>query len=121
MTYYFIIPGLGNSGPEHWQTYFEKSGPHFFRIEQQEWESPVCDDWIETIDKHLTDFDCSKAVLIGHSLGCAAIVGHWAAKFKKTIKGALLVAPSDPESALYHFQLPVLHHFPWKEFNVGQS
>jgi len=26
MTNYFIVPGLGNSGPEHWQTYFEKSG-----------------------------------------------------------------------------------------------
>ena len=26
MTNYFIIPGLGNSGPDHWQTYFEKQG-----------------------------------------------------------------------------------------------
>ncbi|WP_291125277.1 alpha/beta hydrolase [Flavobacterium sp. UBA6031] len=34
MTNYLIIPGLGNSGPEHWQTYFEKSGDNFFRIHQ---------------------------------------------------------------------------------------
>ena len=42
MTNYFIVPGLGNSGPEHWQTYFEKSGSNFQRIEQQEWEAPAC-------------------------------------------------------------------------------
>ncbi|MFM2326283.1 MAG: hypothetical protein RIR31_485, partial [Bacteroidota bacterium] len=25
MTNYFIVPGLGNSGAEHWQTFFENS------------------------------------------------------------------------------------------------
>jgi predicted alpha/beta hydrolase family esterase len=29
MTNYLIIPGLGNSGPEHWQTYFESTGNTF--------------------------------------------------------------------------------------------
>jgi predicted alpha/beta hydrolase family esterase len=41
MTNNFIIPGLGNSGPEHWQTYFENSAENFLRINQQEWDAPV--------------------------------------------------------------------------------
>lgn len=36
MTNYFIIPGLGNSGDEHWQTFFEQTGNNFQRIVQQE-------------------------------------------------------------------------------------
>lgn len=32
MISYLIVPGLGNSGPEDWQTYFENSAPNFTRI-----------------------------------------------------------------------------------------
>jgi predicted alpha/beta hydrolase family esterase len=102
MTTYLIIPGLGNSGEEHWQTYFENSGNNFLRIQQQEWDAPVCKDWIETIDKAISAYDLSTVILIGHSLGCMAIV-HWAKKFNRKIKGALLVAPSDPEATHYIF------------------
>ena len=51
MNNYFIVPGLGNSGPEHWQTFFESTGDNFQRIEQQEWDAPECNDWIAAIDK----------------------------------------------------------------------
>ena len=102
MTNYLIVPGLGNSGPEHWQTYFQNSGDNFYRIEQEEWDSPTCEKWIETIDKKVSEFDISSVVLIGHSLGCSAIA-HWAKKYKRQIKGALLVAPSDPEATHYNF------------------
>lgn len=102
MTNYFIVPGLGNSGPEHWQTYFETLGDNFQRVNQQEWDAPACKDWIETIDKSISDYDLSTVVLIGHSLGCSAIA-HWAAKYKRKIKGAMLVAPSDMEAPQYTF------------------
>ncbi|MBL0152983.1 MAG: alpha/beta hydrolase [Chitinophagaceae bacterium] len=102
MTQYFIIPGLGNSGPDHWQSYFESSGSNFIRVNQQEWDAPSCEDWINTLENTLSQYDLSNAVLIGHSLGCMTIV-HWATRFKKKIKGALLVAPSDPEADVYTF------------------
>jgi hypothetical protein len=102
MTHYFIVPGLGNSGPEHWQNYFEQSGDNFFRINQREWDAPTCTDWIETIDKAIESNDPSTIVLIGHSLGCITIA-HWAKQFGKIIKGALLVAPSDIENPVYTF------------------
>jgi len=102
MTNYFIVPGLGNSGEEHWQTYFEKSDNRFQRINQQEWNAPACIDWIRTIENAIADYEPETVVLIGHSLGCLAIA-HWAARYGKKIKGALLVAPSDFEAPQYTF------------------
>jgi uncharacterized protein len=102
MTNYFIVPGLGNSGEEHWQTYFETKGSNFVRINQKEWDSPNCEDWIQTIDATLTDIDLSTVVLIGHSLACCTIA-HWAKRYGKKIKGALLVAPSDLDAPNYNF------------------
>jgi uncharacterized protein len=102
MTNYLLIPGLGNSGPEHWQTYFQNSGNNFYRIEQQEWDSPSCKEWIKIIDKKVSEFDPATVVLIAHSLGCCTIA-HWANIYQKQIKGALLVAPSDLEAPQYTF------------------
>jgi len=102
MNHYFIVPGLGDSGPEHWQTFFESAGNNFQRIIQHEWDAPNCSDWITTIDKALSGYDLSTVILIGHSLGCTAIA-HWATQYNKKIKGALLVAPSDIENPVYTF------------------
>lgn len=102
MINYLIVPGLGNSGPQHWQTYFENSAGNFKRIIQQEWDAPNCKDWIETIDKVVASYDPSTVTLIGHSLGCSTIA-HWAKHYGRKIKGALLVAPSDVESSQYKF------------------
>ena len=57
MTNYFTVPGLGNSGEKHWQTFFEQSLPNIQRIQQTEWDTPRCIDWIETIDKTIMDYD----------------------------------------------------------------
>ena len=102
MTNNFIIPGLGNSGPDHWQTYFENSAANFQRIHQQEWDAPVCNDWIETIENTIADYNPESVILIGHSPGCAAIT-HWAKQYNKKVKGALLVAPSDIDAPQYTF------------------
>jgi len=97
--YCFILPGLNNSGPQHWQTYWEnKYG--FTRIEQTEWDTPVCEEWISTIENVVVKFPLKEVILIGHSLACCAIV-NWAARYKHVVKGALLVSPSDTEAASY--------------------
>ena len=54
------------------------------------------------MDKKVIEFDLSTVVLIAHSLGCPTIA-HWAKKYKRKIKGALLVAPSDLEAVQYSF------------------
>jgi predicted alpha/beta hydrolase family esterase len=125
MTNYFIVPGLGNSGPEHWQTYFENSGDNFRRIVQQEWNEPNCTDWIATIDKAIEGYDPATVILIGHSLGCTTIA-QWAKRYVKNIKGALLVAPSDVENPVYTFPVtgfsPIpLQAIPFKTIVVAST
>ena len=99
-TRFFIVPGLGNSGPAHWQTYFERVHPDFTRIQQREWDAPDRAEWVATIEQALAGEDLDNVVLIAHSLGCST-VAHWAAAHGHRIKGALLVAPSDVETAHY--------------------
>ena len=96
MTNYFIVPGLGGSGPDHWQTYFETTGDNFQRIIQQDWDAPDIDKWIATIEAALSGYDPETIILVGHSLGCPTIA-QWASLSEKKIKGALLVAPPDLE------------------------
>ena len=87
-----ILPGLGNSGPEHWQTHWEQHYG-YRRVEQHNWDQPVCADWVQTLDEAVSTAD-SGVVLVAHSLACATIA-HWAATTQHSIAGALLVAPAD--------------------------
>lgn len=94
-----IVPGLGGSGPTHWQSIWEKEY-NFIRVAQQDWETPVCSDWVETINDTLKNLDPAKVILVGHSLACITIA-WWAQKYPTAIKGALLVAPSDTEATTF--------------------
>lgn len=95
----FILPGLYNSGPQHWQTHWEnKYG--FTRINQKDWDTPVCEDWISTIDNVIKQQPLSETILIAHSLACCTVI-HWARQYNRVIKGALLVGPSDNEAPSY--------------------
>lgn len=93
------VPGLFNSGENHWQTIWE-SQFNFKRVNQADWDTPKCKDWIEKLDSFLKGHDLNETILVGHSLGCATI-GFWANAYNRKIKGALLVAPSDTEADTY--------------------
>lgn len=116
MVNYLIIPGLGNSGPEHWQTYFENSADNFRRVNQLEWDAPACNDWVSTLDAAISEFDPSTVVLIAHSLGCAT-VAHWFSQSKRPVRGAMLVAPSDIETPAYTFPATGFAPIPLVRFN----
>jgi predicted alpha/beta hydrolase family esterase len=90
-----ILPGLGNSGSEHWQTIWEKSHPSFVRVRQRDWDHPDCKEWIAILEENVARAG-SNTVIIAHSLGCL-LVAHWAIRSKIGIKGALLVAPVNPD------------------------
>lgn len=96
----FTVPGLYNSGPEHWQSYWERGFPQIERITQRDWETPACAEWIAEVDKAVTIAGGASVVLASHSLGCAT-VAHWAKVFHRAIRGAFLVAPSDVEAPTY--------------------
>jgi predicted alpha/beta hydrolase family esterase len=90
-----IVPGLGGSGPDHWQSYWERSYPGARRVTQSDWYRPVRSLWLE----HLaTAVDSTPgAILVGHSLGCALIADLAWRRPDLRIGGALLVAPADVE------------------------
>lgn len=94
-----ILPGLYNSGPEHWQTHWEKSDPTFVRINQRDWDTPHRTEWVETLDRAV-DQHGDQVVLIGHSTACALIV-FWARESGRKVRGALIVGPSDTEAPSY--------------------
>ncbi len=116
MTSYFIIPDLGDSGMDHWQTYFENSGANFKRIIQKEWDATLCTDWVTTVEKSISMYDHAKVVLLGHSLDCAT-VAHWARQYQKKIRGTLLVAPSDIKNPVYTFPAMEFNPIPKEKIN----
>jgi uncharacterized protein len=103
MTEVLLIPGLWNSGPEHWQSYWERERPDCRRVEQSNWETPHRVDWVQALDRAILGAG-GDVVLAAHSLGCAT-VAHWSAtadaSTRGKVRGALLVAPSDVEAPQY--------------------
>src|ERR1700694_881431 len=91
-----IVPGIGNSGPQHWRTICQPQCPDFRRVQQREWDRPVCAEWVASFDETVRGAG-APVVLVAHSLGCL-LVAHWAAASANGhIHGALLVAVPDPE------------------------
>jgi len=99
VTRVLLIPGLWNSGLEHWQSHWEAADPTFRRVEQADWETPRRADWVANLDAAIAAAG-PDVVLAGHSLGCATIA-HWCHEFRRPVRGALLVAPSDVETPQY--------------------
>jgi hypothetical protein len=97
------IPGLWNSGPEHWQTHWERERGDTRRVQQRDWETPHRHDWVENIRSAIREAT-SPVLLAAHSLGCATVahLGRDAdAGELEKVRGALMVAPSDVEGPNY--------------------
>ena len=89
-----LLPGWQNSGPDHWQSRWERTHG-YQRVEQHDWQRPLRGDWIARLEDVL--LSCTEpAVLVAHSLGCMTVAA-WAAHSKNAhrVKAALLVAPPD--------------------------
>ena len=94
-----ILPGRGNSGEQHWQSYWEASNPSFKRVIQQQWHNPELKDWVETLQAVISE-ERTPVVLVAHSLS-VSLVAHWASRYHGPVRAALLVAPSDVEAPDY--------------------
>ena len=90
-----LVPGWLNSGPEHWQSRWQRVRPELGRVAFREWDDPEPQAW--TADLRQAVLACpSPPVLIAHSLGCLATANLMALPSPPRIAGALLVAPPDP-------------------------
>ena len=119
-----VLPGIGGSGIGHWQTLWEQNHDAFVRVRQHDWNRPVCTEWVATLETAVSGV-AGEVVLAAHSLGCL-LVPHWAAQTERTIKGALLVAPPDPDGPAYPaeivgFDHPPLDPLPFPSIVVASS
>jgi uncharacterized protein len=91
-----ILPGWQNSGPDHWQSRWERAHG-YTRVEQHDWLRPLRGDWMARLEELVLACD-EPAVLVAHSLGCLNVAA-WVAHSGNThrVKGALMVAPPDVE------------------------
>lgn len=94
-----IVPGIGNSGPGHWQSLWQIQHPNVSRVTQRDWDHPVCEEWVKALDGAVAQA-IAPPILVAHSLGCLA-VAHWAAQSGRRCFAALLVAVPDPSSPAF--------------------
>lgn len=92
-----LVPGLHDSGPDHWQTRWETERPDARRVELGMWDDPHRNTWVNKLNLAIHRAG-RPVVLVAHSLGCLA-VAWWAEyerpEFGNPVIGALLVAPPD--------------------------
>jgi len=94
-----VVPGIGDSGPGHWQTCWERQHLHWRRVRQRDWAHPVCDEWVAALHAAVVQASVPP-LLIAHSMGCLTVV-HWASRSALPVRAALLVAVPDPEAAMF--------------------
>ncbi len=94
MAVVLIVPGLGGSGPHHWQTWWQARESTAERIEQEDWNEPDLERWSARVGEYLQRSP-EPAWLVAHSFGCLASVNAGMAEPRR-VAGALLVAPADP-------------------------
>ena len=96
-----VIPGLGGSGPDHWQSRWEAKIPAVRRVVQADWDNPRLDSWRGRIVEEVARAS-RPVVLVAHSLGAlaAAHAAPFLAKGENSgkVKGGFLVAPPSIEA-----------------------
>lgn len=68
-----IIPGLGNSGPDHWQSRWEAKLSSARRVVLPDWDHPKAADWTARIAEEVSAAE-KPVILVAHSLGVIAAV-----------------------------------------------
>ena len=95
-----VVSGLWDSGPQHWQTQWQKEQPAWARVAHRDFAAPERDEWVAELDAAIAACE-GPPVLLAHSLGCM-LVAQWALSGSiLQIAGAMLVAPSDVEAPSY--------------------
>lgn len=91
-----VAPGLHNSGPEHWQSRWQRVYPHFERVEQERWSDPVLLRWADRLDEML-DQDRRPTLIVAHSFGCLTTALSLSRASSPHVAGVLLVGPAEPD------------------------
>ncbi|KEC54469.1 RBBP9/YdeN family alpha/beta hydrolase [Bartonella koehlerae] len=88
-----IVPGYEGSGPDHWQTRWEKKLSTARRVQQTHWSKPVCEEWVNEVKIAISQAQ-KPVVIIAHSLGVPTAI-HATLQNAEKVCGAFFVAPPD--------------------------
>ena len=100
-----IVPGLGDSGPQHWQTLWEHKYAAA-RVRQDDPDAPTPESWSARLQE-VIEATPGELVLVGHSMGVHAVV-QWARRYggHERVRGALLVSPPDNDDPAIQAEFP---------------
>jgi len=89
-----LVPGLHNSGPDHWQSRWHDRCPHWLRITGLAWNAPDLVTWSGQLG-HLLSHSRTPLHLVAHSFGALTAIA--AARLQpEKVASIFLVAPADP-------------------------
>ena len=94
-----MVPGLGNSGPEHWQSRWERAYPCTLRVVQKDWDNPVRPVWVAALEQTLAGVG-RPGDPRGPQCGGYDHRPLGSGQFADPVLGALLVAPPDFEAEI---------------------
>lgn len=94
-----VLPGIGGSGTDHWQSHWEAADLSLRRFRPADWDHPDLADWQAALDRAIAEAS-GAPVLIAHSLSCL-LVAHAATGIANRVRGAFLVAVPDPEGPAF--------------------
>lgn len=95
-----IVTGWQDSGPDHWQSRWERSLKTARRVIQDDWHNPDVESWGDRIAKFASGAT-QPVVVVAHSLGVPIVVANGEKLKRAGVIGAFLVAPADVEFARF--------------------
>lgn len=97
MIHTVIVPGVGGSDQEHWQSWLQRQLMSCSRVSQADWNQPILAQWIENLVTTLNAAP-NQVQIVAHSFGCLTSVAALAQHpiLAKKVKKMLLVAPANP-------------------------
>jgi predicted alpha/beta hydrolase family esterase len=91
-----IVPGLGDSGPDHWQSRWQAKLPTARRVQMASWTEPKAAEWTAAVRRAIAN-DSRPVVLIAHGLGVIATARALQGG-APPVAGAFLVAPPSEDA-----------------------
>lgn len=97
MIHTIIVPGVGGSEENHWQSWLQRQLISCSRVEQQHWNLPILQTWVEAFiqtAQHIED----DLQIVAHSFGCLTTIAALAEypQIASKVKNLVLVAPANP-------------------------
>lgn len=97
MTHTVIVPGVGGSEYDHWQSWLQRQLMSCSRVEQLHWDQPILTQWVAQFVHSVAQIE-DHVQIVAHSFGClttmAALAQH--PHLQDKIKNLVLVAPANP-------------------------